>query len=69
MGPCFPPAPGGTLAAALPRTAAAAAARRRRAHSRFFDNLVDLVPAKYYLDSGEDKVGSVVWMPPASRPA
>ncbi|PRW58169.1 surfeit locus 6-like protein [Chlorella sorokiniana] len=27
-----------------------------RAHSRFFDHLVDLVPAKYYLDSGEDKV-------------
>lgn len=28
------------------------------AHSRFFDHLVDLVPAKYYLDSGEDKASA-----------
>ena len=28
------------------------------AHSRFFDHLVELVPAKYYLDTGaEEKVG------------
>lgn len=28
------------------------------AHSRFFDHLVDLVPAKFYLSTGDEKVGS-----------
>ena len=26
------------------------------AHSKFFDHLVDLVPAKYYLDGGQETV-------------
>lgn len=29
-------------------------AEQLAAHSRFFDSLVDLVPAKYYLDAGQD---------------
>lgn len=27
-----------------------------KAHARFFDLLVEAVPAKYYLDAGEEKV-------------
>ena len=40
-----------------PKAAAAHAAMDVTAHSKFFDHLVDLVPAKYYLNAGnEDQV-------------
>lgn len=41
--------------AAAPSPAAMDAAALA-AHSRFFDHLVDLVPAKYYLDGGSEQV-------------
>ncbi len=41
-----------------------------KAHARFFDLLVEAVPAKYYLDAGEEKVrrgvlAAAVFRPPA----
>ena len=47
-------------------TAAAMDAEALHKTSRFFDSLVDLVPAKYYLDSGEEKVRAQADFPPPS---
>lgn len=38
-----------------------------KAHARFFDLLVEAVPAKYYLDAGEEKVRRGVLPPSCAR--
>lgn len=44
-------------------------AEQLAAHSRFFDSLVDLVPAKYYLDAGQDDRVRRALSRAAARPA
>jgi hypothetical protein len=51
-----------------PKAAAAHATMDMAAHSKFFDHLVDLVPAKYYLNAGNDDQVRRLAARPAKHP-